>query len=133
MNKYTHYTFTTYKRRFVLTDPTVVSEISAWFKKISKTKGFVLIAHSILGDHVHMLIEQSSTDTEMYTMKCLKGISSRWFFKKHNGLPRWHFRRLWAKSYKASKIEKINMGNVVSYIQGQKTLDGTDKRFVSRR
>jgi len=125
-----HYVFSTYKRRFILTDPDVVSNISTWFREIAKDKGLIIIEHAILADHVHMLIEQRSQTRPEIVMQFLKGISSRNFFKKYNALPRWQFRRLWQKSYKCRIIpaKHLNIDNIRKYIRGQ-NVRGIDKRF----
>lgn len=128
---YIHYVFGTYKQRFVLTDPDVRSDLSMWFGSIAVTKSFEIVAHSILADHVHILIKQSQSDNSSNVMKLLKGISSRMFFKKYSKLPRWIFRKLWARTYKCWVIEESNLPRIISYIIDQRNRSGIDKRFNS--
>jgi REP element-mobilizing transposase RayT len=128
-NVYVHYIFSTYKRRQVLIDPVVISQLCEWFIMIAKEKKFIIIAVSILNDHVHLLIEHRADDTSKYVMKCIKGISSREFFKSYPKSPRFIFKKLWSKSYKACSVTPDKLNRVIGYINNQKTKDGIDKRF----
>ena len=127
MGKIVHYIFRTYKRKHIL-ENWIAEELESIFNYICKEKGFGLICHNILIEHVHLLIEKRSTDNNEYVMKMVKGISSRMFFKKYPS-NRFEYRKLWGRSYHAEEIkDKHHLKGIINYIKNQK-MNGMDKRI----
>ncbi|MEE8638352.1 MAG: IS200/IS605 family transposase [Candidatus Margulisiibacteriota bacterium] len=127
MYKIIHYVFSTYKRKKVLID-WIAEELAEILKEICKDKGFELISQNILSEHVHMLLKKKATDRNEYIMKIIKGISSRYFFRKHPG-NRFEFRKLWGRGYRAKEIKgDEHLERIICYIEGQK-INGVDKRI----
>ena len=126
MNKYIHYTFSTYKRGQILVDG-IADELRTVFDEISNEKGFKIICHSILADHVHMLVEKKPFDRNEYIMKMIKGISANYIFSKYK-INRFVFRKLWSRGYRAYElIDEISRQRAADYIHDQK-INGIDKR-----
>ena len=126
--KYYHYVFTTYKRQFILNEE-IRKPIQKWFYDIAKEKKFEIIALSVLGDHVHLLIEQKVNDNPEYIMKCIKGASSHRLFELFSNTNRFVYRKLWGRSYDCKEISKSKLNVIVNYIGNQIDKMGVDKRF----
>ncbi|MFH1576865.1 MAG: transposase [Candidatus Margulisiibacteriota bacterium] len=84
---YYHYIFRTYKKKSSLLLPEFKTKLGGDFVNIAQEKGFNLIAHAILEDHVHMLVKQLESDKTDYVMRMFKGISSRRFFQEYRSNP----------------------------------------------
>ncbi|MFH1709676.1 MAG: IS200/IS605 family transposase [bacterium] len=126
--KYYHYVFTTYKRQFILNED-IKKYLQAWFHDIAKEKMFKIVAMSILGDHVHLLVEQKINDAPEYIMKCIKGASSHRLFKFYPNTDRFVYRKLWGSSYNCREIPEPELKTIVNYIGNQTDKMGVDKRF----
>ncbi|MCX5726375.1 MAG: IS200/IS605 family transposase [Candidatus Saganbacteria bacterium] len=124
---YYHYVFKTYNSRYVLIDKDLVNDLYEYFYKIAEEKGFKIRKVAILGDHVHLLIQQKENDNPSYIMKVTKGISAREIFKKYK-TDRLFYRKLWGRSFYAEKVEPKDLIKVDNYIKGQ-FKSGEDKRF----
>jgi len=128
MNKIIHYTFSTYKRRHILTNE-VIGKLEGIFEDICRIKGLKLIHQSILVDHVHLLFVKNQLDRNEYVMKMIKGISSHLIFKKYP-TNRIIFRKLWSRGYRAREIKETeHLENAISYISRQK-INNIDKRAM---
>lgn len=128
MGKYVHYIFSTYKRAQILED-CIADYLSVLFDEICREKGFRLIAHNILLDHVHLLIEKNELDRNEYVMKSLKAISARRLFDRFP-TDRFVFRKLWGRGYRAYEVEgDEETEKVLNYIKNQK-INGIDKRYL---
>ena len=128
--KYYHYVFTTYKRQFILNED-IKEHLRAWFYDIAKEKKFEIVAMSILGDHIHLLVEQKINDTPEYIMKCIKGASSHRLFKFYPNTNRFAYRKLWGSSYNCREIPESELKTVVNYVGNQTDKMGVDKRFIA--
>lgn len=102
-------------------------QLSFEFQQIAQEKGGELIAHSVLEDHVHMLIKQSLTDSTNYIIRMFKGVSSRRFFQEFK-TNRFEYRKLWGRGYYAKIVEEKDLPRVIGYIKNQIGADGYDKR-----
>jgi putative transposase len=123
-----HYTFNTYMGAMILEDKEIRSFLSNVFSDIAKEKGFEIVDSEILGDHVHMLIDQPYTISCSMVMKNIKGSSARQLFKEFES-NRYDFRKLWARSFHCRKVPKDQKEIVIKYIKTQRFPDGEDKRF----
>ena len=100
-------------------DDWVGRELSRIFLEICDEKGFELMCHNILIDHVHLLIVKQAMDSNEYVMKMIKGISSRRFFQKFPS-NRFQYRKLWGRGYRAEEIkDREHYLTVVDYISFQ--------------
>ena len=121
-----HYAFSTYNRKRIL-EGDIANDLSKIFENICLEKGFALICHNILVEHVHLLIKKRDNDKNEYAMKTIKGISSRMMFEKYPS-NRFEFRKLWGRGYRAYEIKsEQDLNRVVEYIKTQK-VNGIDKR-----
>lgn len=125
---YFHYIFKTYKGKSSLKHNEFKLKLNAEFEQIAKDKGFNLLASNILEDHVHLLIQQSATDSTNYVMRMFKGIASRRFFQEYPS-NRLVDRKLWGRGYYARKVSESDLPQVITYIKNQVGADGYDKRY----
>ena len=125
---YYHYIFRTYKGKSCLLGREFKDKLSFEFKQVAKDKGFELIEHSILEDHVHLLIRQNMNDTTNYVMRMFKGISARRFFQEYPS-NRYEYRKLWSRGYFFRRLKEAEVPAVVKYIRNQIGTDGYDKRY----
>ena len=107
-------------------------KLASEFNKIACEKGFLLIAFSILEDHVHLLVKQSISDTTNYVMRMFKGISSRNFFLEYPS-NRYEYRKLWGRGYFAREVKEEDIPKVKEYISNQIDKNGFDKRYSFKR
>ncbi|MBN2057422.1 MAG: IS200/IS605 family transposase [Candidatus Saganbacteria bacterium] len=122
-----HYIFKTYKGKSTLLLE-FKDKIGKDFALIDQEKGFALIAHAILEDHVHLLLKQQKLDKTDYVMRMFKGISSRRFFKEFRS-NRLDHRKLWGRGYFARPVPEAEVPKVVQYIKEQVNAHGFDKRY----
>ena len=125
---YYHYTFRTYKSKSCLSLKEFKVKLGEIFKDIAKNKGFEVVEHNVLEDHVHVLLKHSESDSSNYIMRMLKGISARRFFQEYK-TNRYEYRKLWGRGYYAKKVNEEALPEVISYIKGQINSDGYDKRY----
>ena len=125
---YYHYIFKTYKGRSCLLYQEFKDKLSSEFHQIARDKGFELIEHCVLEDHVHMLVQQAVTDSTNYVMRMFKGISARRFFQKYPS-NRYEYRKLWGRGYYARKLSEEELPKVIKYIRKQIAPNGYDKRY----
>ncbi len=125
---YYHYIFHTYKQRSCLFDQDFKAKLCDEFKQIAADKGFELLEHNVLEDHVHVLVKQRSTDSTQYVMKTIKGISARHFFQEFPA-NRFDYRKLWARGYHYRKLTEAELPEVTEYIRTQISANGLDKRY----
>lgn len=126
-----HYIFGTYKNKSSLIDKGIRDFLSNEFRSIAEEKALIIVACSILEDHVHMLIEQSDNDDTNYVMRMIKGISARKLFKKY-ATNRLEYRKLWSRGYYSRIIPEHEIGIVIKYISTQTDSKGIDKRYNRR-
>jgi len=129
MSVYYHYIFRTYKGKSCLLFREFKEKLSAEFKQIAKEKGFELLDHNILEDHVHLLVRQGTTDSTNYVMRMFKGISARRFFQEYPS-NRYEYRKLWGRGYFARKLSEAEVPKVIEYIKNQISSNGYDKRYA---
>jgi len=126
MNKYIHYTFSTYKRAQILVGG-LVEEMKEIFVNICEEKGLIMVCQNILVDHVHMIINKKLSDRNEYIMKMIKGGSAYHLFKKYK-VNRLEFRKLWSRGYRAYELSgEDDLQRAINYVLNQK-IDGVDKR-----
>lgn len=127
---YYHYIFKTYKCKPCLLSKEFKNKLGLEFERIAKDKGLELSASSVLEDHVHLLVKQSTTDSTDYVMRMFKGISARRFFQQYP-TNRHEYRKLWGRGYYARKLTETELPTVLSYIKGQILSNGLDKRYAN--
>lgn len=125
---YYHYIFRTYKGKSCLLYPEFKEKLGSEFQQIANDKGFELITHSVLEDHVHLLVKQGPDDTTNYVMRMFKGISARRFFQEYPS-NRYEYRKLWGRGYYARRLSEEELPKVVEYIKNQISVNGYDKRY----
>ena len=125
---YYHYIFKTYKGKSCLLYKEFKDKLGSEFQQIAKDKGFELIAHSILEDHVHLLIRQTMADSTNYVIRMFKGISARRFFQEYPS-NRYEYMKLWGRGYYARKLSNTEVPKVIEYIRNQIGPNGYDKRY----
>lgn len=125
---YYHYIFKTYKGKSCLLYKEFKDKLGDEFQQIAKDKGFELIAHSVLEDHVHLLVRQATADSTQYVMRMFKGISARRFFQTYPS-NRYEYRKLWGRGYHYCRLTEAELPKVVEYIRNQISPNGYDKRY----
>ncbi len=107
--------------------PQIGKDLESILIDICANRGLEVVSHSILLDHVHLLLKKNDNDSNEYVMKVIKGSSACRLFRKHPS-DRSLFRKLWSRGYRAKTIkDQDHLLNVVNYIDHQK-IDGVDKR-----
>ncbi|MFC1559659.1 IS200/IS605 family transposase [Candidatus Margulisiibacteriota bacterium] len=127
--KYYHYMFVTYKKRYIF-ESAVRKYLREKFYDVAKSKKIDIISLAVLGDHVHVLIEQKYNDSPAYIMKCMKGYTSYKLFREYPNMDRAVYRKLWARSYCCREVSASDLKIIQDYIKNQINVPGVDKRFI---
>jgi len=113
---------TKYRRAFLVGK--LAERLSQLFAEIAYDYGFLIIAHEVMPDHVHLLVETPPKYAPSKIVQIFKGISSRRMRQEFlDTIKRyvWKEGTLWARGYYiASVADKVTTGIVQEYINNQK-------------
>lgn len=113
--KYSHLVFST-KNRASLISPDLEPRLHAYLGGIVRDHGARLLAVGGMPDHVHLIIRDSKSLTDIQMMKDLKGGSSRWV-NESAGLPG---RFAWQAGYGWFSVGPRGLEAARAYVDGQK-------------
>jgi putative transposase len=118
-------------RRSILVDK-LASRLSQILFQIAKDYGFTIIAHEVMPDHVHVLVEAPTKYSPAQIVGYFKGISSRLLRQEFpDEIKRriWKDGVLWATGYYiASVADNVTTDVVKEYINNQKTSEKRDHK-----
>ena len=86
-------TFCTFRRHRTFTDSNMASLVIAQFRRTVRESAFELLAYCVMPDHVHLLVEGTSVDSNL--IRCVKRLKQR-SGQIYSQLTR---RRLWQEGY----------------------------------
>ena len=113
---------TKYRRSFLVGE--LALRLHHILSDIANEFGFKIIAHEVMPDHVHVLIEAKPTDAPMKIVQILKGNSSSRMREKFLDTIRQHIWKegtLWARGYYiASVADGVTTEVIQEYIRNQK-------------
>jgi putative transposase len=114
---------TKYRRSFLVGELAV--RLHHILSDVANEFGFKIIAHEVMPDHVHMLIEARPTDAPMRIVQILKSISASKMRENFLDIIQqhiWKERTLWARGYYiASVADGVTTEVIQEYIRNQKT------------
>lgn len=94
-------------------------------KEIARDYGFRIIAHEIMPDHIHMLVEAPPKFSPTYIVKVFKTVSSKLIRREFPGFVRryiWKEGTLWARGYYVASVgDGVTTEIVREYINHQKS------------
>ena len=86
-------TFSTFERRKTFTDPAVVASALKHFQRTSHTSAFAILAYCVMPDHVHLLVEGTTSNSDLVKfVKRLKQSSGQAYSEREK-------QRLWQEGY----------------------------------
>ena len=114
---------TKYRRSFLIGKLAV--RLHHILSEIAHEYGFKVIAHEVMPDHVHMLIEAKPTDAPARIVQILKSVSARKMREGYLDTIQQHIWKegtLWATGYYiASVADGVTTEVIQEYIKNQKT------------
>jgi putative transposase len=117
------------KRRKRLLQGDVEDYVKQVLMEIAEEKRIGLLEHETVVDHVHMLLNVDSMDSQSQIMNYLKGVPTRKVFLRFPDLQldagTNHF---WEKGYGDGTLEQVEVTKISRYIRTQKErLDGFER------
>ncbi|MGI5837076.1 MAG: IS200/IS605 family transposase [Chloroflexota bacterium] len=118
MSAHYHCIFSTYRRRPVLLGE-IKDAAEALVREIAVDKGYQLIAHAVMPDHVHLLLTLERGAVPR-AMNMFKGIMSRRIFLQYPDL-RFDMQsnHLWSTGYFARTVDSLSLATTIRYIFNQ--------------